>query len=61
MARVRPDLLVFEMAERFVTRLPDDTFDIATYQKGEHLAAATPAVAPPPAAASASEGLSAEA
>ncbi|POR44638.1 hypothetical protein [Methylobacterium sp. V23] len=60
-ARVRPDLLVFEMAERFVTRLPDDTFDIATYQKGEHLAAATPAVAPPPAAASASEGLSAEA
>lgn len=30
---VRPDLLIFEMAERFLTRLPDDRFDIRAFQK----------------------------
>ena len=29
--KVRPDLLVFEIAERFIVRLPDDTFDIASH------------------------------
>ncbi|MCJ2036969.1 alginate O-acetyltransferase AlgX-related protein [Methylobacterium sp. J-068] len=56
-AAVKPDLLLFEIAERFLVRLPDDTFDIATYQTGEHLAEAA---APPP-EAPVSEGLSAEA
>jgi hypothetical protein len=26
--RIRPDLLIFEMAERFMKRLPDDLFDV---------------------------------
>ncbi|WP_091972672.1 alginate O-acetyltransferase AlgX-related protein [Methylobacterium gossipiicola] len=30
---VRPDLLLFEMAERFLTRVPDDRFDIRAFQK----------------------------
>jgi alginate O-acetyltransferase complex protein AlgJ len=59
-AAVKPDLLLFEIAERFIVRLPDDGFDIATYQKDEHLAEATPT---PPAslAVVVPEGLSAEA
>lgn len=28
--RVRPDLLIFEIAERFMVRLPDDRFDVET-------------------------------
>lgn len=44
-ANVKPDLLLFEIAERFLVRLPDDSFDIASYQKGEHLAEAAPAPA----------------
>ncbi|NEU14137.1 hypothetical protein G3T14_18665 [Methylobacterium sp. BTF04] len=32
-ASVKPDLLLFEMAERFLTRVPDDTFDVEAYQK----------------------------
>lgn len=44
---VKPDLLLFEIAERFLVRLPDDTFDIGSYQKEECLAEAT---APAPSA-----------
>lgn len=48
-AAVKPDLLLFEIAERFLVRLPDDTFDIASYQKGERLAQAASALAAAPA------------
>ena len=30
--RVRPHLLIVEMAERFLTHVPKDTFDVATYR-----------------------------
>lgn len=33
--RVRPDILMFEMAERFLTRLPADDFDVAAYARPE--------------------------
>ncbi|KQP10808.1 hypothetical protein ASF28_06850 [Methylobacterium sp. Leaf99] len=42
---VRPDLLLFEMAERFLTRVPDDGFDIRAVHKD-----APPEDGPPPAA-----------
>lgn len=32
-AAVKPDLLLFEMAERFLTRVPDDTFSLAAVQE----------------------------
>jgi alginate O-acetyltransferase complex protein AlgJ len=31
--RVRPDILMFEMAERFLVRIPSDDFDVAAYEK----------------------------
>lgn len=31
--RVRPDILLFELAERFLARLPTDDFDVATGRK----------------------------
>ena len=31
--RVRPDILMVEMAERFLTRLPDDRFDLAAHAR----------------------------
>lgn len=31
--RVRPDILMFEMAERFLARIPEDRFDVASYTK----------------------------
>ena len=33
-ARVRPDIVLTEVAERFMTHLPDDTFDLDTYVRG---------------------------
>ena len=44
--RVRPDVLMFEMAERFLARLPDDTFDVGDYETPEMPAAAKRAAAP---------------
>lgn len=32
-ARVRPDILLFELAERFLARLPSDDFDVAAGRK----------------------------
>ncbi len=47
-AAVKPDLLLFEIAERFLVRLPDDSFDVAAQGAGDDLApAATAATAPP--------------
>lgn len=47
-AAVKPDLLLFEIAERFLVRLPDDGFDVAAQGAGDDLApAATAATAPP--------------
>lgn len=31
--RVRPDILMFEMAERFLVRIPSDDFDVAAYER----------------------------
>ena len=31
--RVRPDILMFEMAERFLARIPSDDFDVAAYER----------------------------
>ncbi|MDN3589676.1 alginate O-acetyltransferase AlgX-related protein [Methylobacterium adhaesivum] len=42
---VRPDLLLFEMAERFLTRVPDDRFDIRAFQKDVPGDGATPQAA----------------
>lgn len=33
--RVRPDILMVEMAERFLARLPDDRFDVAGFDKSD--------------------------
>ena len=55
-AAVKPDLLLFEIAERFLVRLPDDTFDIARHQAGEGRDEAAPR-----AKIAVSEGLSTEA
>lgn len=33
--RVRPDILLFELAERFLARLPRDDFDVATGRRAE--------------------------
>lgn len=33
--RVRPDILMVEMAERFLARLPDDRFDLAAYETAD--------------------------
>lgn len=40
--RVRPDLLVFEIAERFVRRLPEDNFDIVAYDEAERRSPSRP-------------------
>ena len=31
--KVRPDILMFEMAERFLARVPSDDFDVSAYEK----------------------------
>ena len=45
--RVRPDILVFEMAERFLRRVPDDRFDLSRYAQAELPAAARHVAAGP--------------
>ena len=45
--RIRPDILVFEMAERFLRRVPDDRFDLSRYASADLPAAARRATAAP--------------
>ena len=47
--RVGPDLLIFEMAERFLTRLPDDRFDVVTRGKARRPVETEQAIVPEPA------------